>query len=188
MMEKNDLQQYQNGTTMNSTMKAGLVLGLLVTVWTFLMGVTGWYRDPVLLNLFWVVIVIQIGVLIWGLKITSNEGKSYWSQVGAGTMMSLVGGVIIFLGSILLTSVVFPNHFAELRALGEEMMRAEGKAATEIKAILDSQAPMQTTFMQALFGFIGTMVTGFVVSLIAGASLKKKDTASTPSAPTAEQP
>jgi len=89
--------------------------------------------------------------------------------------------------SHLFTSVVFPNYFAELRALGEEMMRAEGKAATDVKAILDAQAPMQTSFMQALFGFIGTMVTGFVVSLIAGASLKKKDTASTPSAPTAEQ-
>jgi hypothetical protein len=72
-------------------------------------------------------------------------------------------------------------------ALGEEMMRAEGKAATEIKAILDAQAPMQTTFMQVLFGFIGTTVTGFIVSLIAGAVLKEKDTASTPSAPTAQQ-
>ena len=67
------------------------------------------------------------------------------------------------------------------------MMRAEGKAATEIKAILDAQAPMQTSFMQALFGFIGTMVLGFVFSLIAGAALKKKHTASTPSAPTAQQ-
>ena len=173
---------------MSSTLKAGLVLGLLVTAWIFLMGVTEWYRDPVLLNLSTtVVIVIQIGVLIWGQKLTTNEERSYWSQVGAGTMMSLVGGVIIFLGSLLFTSVVFPNYFEELRALGEEMMRAEGKAATEIKAILDAQAPMQTSFMQALFGFIGTMVLGFVFSLIAGAALKKKHTASTPSAPTAQQ-
>ena len=172
---------------MHSTMKAGLVLGVLVTIWTFLMGLTGWYKDPALLNLFWVVILIQIGVLVWGLKLTANEGKSYWSQVGAGTMMSLVGGVIIFLGSLLFTSVVFPNYFEELRTLGEEVMRAEGKAEAEIKAILDAQAPMQTTFMQALFGFIGTMVTGFVVSLIAGAALKKKDTASKPSATAAQQ-
>jgi hypothetical protein len=41
--------------------------------------------------------------------------------------------------------------------------------------------------VQALFGFIGTMVTGFVVSLIAGAALEKKDMASTPSATAAQQ-
>jgi hypothetical protein len=154
--------------------KAGIVLGVLVAVWTFIMGFTGWYKHPTLLNLFWVVILIQIGVLVWGLRLTALEGRSYWGQVGAGTLMSLVGGVIIFLGSMLFTSVVFPEYFRELRQMGEEVFRAQGMSAADIKTALDNQARTQTPFMQAFSGFIGTVITGFVISLVAGAFLRKK--------------
>jgi hypothetical protein len=43
--------------------------------------------------------------------------------------MSLIGGVIIFFGSMLFTSVVFPDYFTELRQLGEETMRARYSGA-----------------------------------------------------------
>jgi hypothetical protein len=85
------------------------VLGVLVGAWTFVMGFTGWYKDPVLLNMFWVVIVIQIVVLLWTLRQTTCAG-----------------------------------------------------AATA------------TPFYQALFGFSGTVVTGVVVSAVAGAFVRKK--------------
>jgi hypothetical protein len=46
--------------------------------------------------------------------------------------MSPVGGVIIFLGSVLFAAMVFPNYFAELIAVGGEVLKAEGKAEAEI--------------------------------------------------------
>ncbi|HCA81539.1 MAG TPA: hypothetical protein DEP53_17545 [Bacteroidetes bacterium] len=163
---------------MNRTVKTGVILGLLVVAWTFIMGVTGWYKDPALLNLFWLVILIQIAVMIWGLKGTS-VGATYGSQVKSGTMMSVIGGVIIFCGSLLFTSIAFPHYFEELRSVGEELLKSQGKTESEVKALLDAQAPMQTSFWQALFGFIGTLVTGVIVSLIAAAFLKGKPTAET---------
>jgi TM2 domain-containing membrane protein YozV len=159
---------------MKAIPKAGLTLGVLVVIWTFITGVTGWYRDPVLFNLFWLVILIQIGVMIWGLRLTAGEGRAYGGQVGAGVLMSLIGGVIIFLGSLLLTSVVFPSYFADIRQLGEEMLRAQGMSEEMIKAQLDQQAAFQTPFMSAFMGFVGTLVTGLLVSLIVGAFLRKK--------------
>ena len=158
---------------MNPTVKTGVLLGLLVVAWTFIMGITGWYKHPTLLNLFWLVILIQIVVMIWGLK-GAARGATYGSQVKAGTMMSVIGGVIIFCGSLIFTSVVFPHYFEELRTVGEELLKSQGKTESEVKNLLDAQAPMQTSFMQALFGFIGTLVTGVIVSLIAGAFLKGK--------------
>jgi hypothetical protein len=47
-------------------------------------------------------------------------------------------------------------------------------SAADIKTALDNQARMQTPFMQAFSGFIGTVITGFVISLVAGAFLRKK--------------
>jgi hypothetical protein len=160
---------------MNTTAKAGFVLGILVSAWTYIMGITGWYKHPVLLNLFWLVILIQIGVLVWGLRIAAGEGKSYWGLVRTGTIISLIGGVIIFCGSYLFTSVVFPNYFTEIRTVGEGMLRSKGMSDLDIKTMLDAQRPMQTSFMQALFGFIGTVVTGPIVSMVHGIFLKKKE-------------
>src|SRR4051812_6875371 len=59
---------------MRSILKAGILLGALTVGWTLVMGVTGWYKHPTLLNLFWVVIPLEIAVLVWALRRTRNEG------------------------------------------------------------------------------------------------------------------
>ena len=158
---------------MNSTVKAGLILGVAAEVWIYFMGLAGWYTDPVLMNLFWVVIPIHVGVLVWALR-PARDQKSYGQQVGAGTLISVIGSVVIFLGSILFTAVVFPNYFTEVRAAGESMMRERGMADADIMAQLDAMAPMQTTFMQALFGCIGTILTGVLASLVIAIFYRKK--------------
>jgi hypothetical protein len=159
---------------MKPIVKAALLLGFSCMAWQLVMGITGWYLHPILLNLFWIVILIQIAILIWGLKKTALEGRSYWGQVGAGTLISVLGGVIIFFGSLLFTMVLFPHYFEDIRKTGEEVFRMAGRSETDIKTLLDAQAPTQTPFFSALFGFLGTVVTGFVISLIAAAFLHNK--------------
>ncbi len=154
---------------MNTAFRAGIVLGVLVALWTFVMGFTGWYKDPVLLNLFWVVVAIQIGVLVWALRRTAAEGVRYGGQVWNGTLVSIVGGVIIFCGSLVFTTVVFPQYFEELRALQIEMLKQAGQTEAQIAAAVEATAATATPFMQALFGFIGTVVTGVVASAVIGA-------------------
>jgi hypothetical protein len=159
---------------MNTIVKAGVALGVLVEIWTYLMGFTGWYRDPRLMNLFWVVIAIQIAVLMWALKRTAAEGRGYGGQVGAGTLISLIGGVFVIVGSLVFTIVVFPNYFQDLATIQEQMLRTAGKSDAEIKAVMDMNAKASTPPMQAFFGFLGTMVTGVVVSAIIGAFVRAR--------------
>lgn len=158
---------------MNSTIKAGLILGVAGEAWVYIMGFLGWYTDPVLMNLFWLVIVIQLGVLVWGLRMT-KETKTYGQQVATGTLISVYGGIIIFIGGVLFTAVVFPNYFAEVRAAGENMMREQGMTEADITARLDAMAPMQTTLMSALTGFIWTILTGVMMSLVIAIFFRKK--------------
>jgi hypothetical protein len=70
--------------------------------------------------------------------------------------------------------VLFPHYFEDFRKTSEEVLRMAGKSEPEIKTLLDAQAPMQTPFFSALFGFLGTVVTGFVISLAVGAFLHGK--------------
>lgn len=158
---------------MSTTVRAGVLLGALVTFWTFVMGFTGWYKDPVMLNLFFIVILVQIGVLGWTLR-TTAAGSTYGQQVVNGLVVSLVAGVIIIGGSLLFTTVAFPDYFTELQAAQTRMLQAQGLSEADIQAQVAAGAAMQTPVMNALSGFVGTVVTGLVVSAVAGIFLRKK--------------
>ena len=159
---------------MNTIVGGGLLIGILCAFWTFVMGFTGWYKNPAMMPAFFVVILIQLVVILRGLKQTAAQGRTYGGQVAAGTLMSLVAGLIVIGSSLLFTMVAFPEYFAELRVVQAEMLKADGKTEAQIAAELEMASQTQTPVMQALFGFIGTMVTGVVGSLIIGAFYRKK--------------
>ena len=158
---------------MPPTLRAGLILGLAVAAWTFVMGFTGWYKNPTLLYLFWLVIPMQIGLLVWALR-GSAATTGYGRQVWNGVSISLLASMIIFGASILFTTRVFPHYFQDLEALGRQLMAAKGLSAEQIEAAVRLQAPMQTPRASAMAGAIGTVVTGFLTSLIAAVWLRKK--------------
>ena len=158
---------------MSSTVRTGLLVGAAVVAWTFVMGITGWYLHPTLLNLFWAVIPIQVALLVAGLRSSAAE-NGYGKQVLSGTLASLLAAVLIFCGSLLFTTVAFPRYFEEIRAVQAEILAKSGKSPEEVKAQVEAMVSMQTPFLQALFGAIGTVVTGLVSSLVIAAFARKR--------------
>lgn len=159
---------------MNPILAAGLLIGVLCGAWTFVMGFTGWYKDPVMLNAFFLVIVIEVAGLLWGLRKTAAQGRTYSGQVVAGTMMSIVAGVVIICSSLLFTMVAYPDYFSELNAAQRQMMQQAGKTDAEITAAIQGAAAMQTPMANALAGFFGTFVTGVVASAIMAIWIRAK--------------
>lgn len=151
---------------MNPILAAGLLIGVLCGVWTFVMGLTGWYKDPAMVNVFFVVILIQIGGLVWGLRKTEAQGRTYSGQVVAGTLMSIVAGLVIIVSSLLFTSLAYPDYFTEVAAAQRKMLEAAGRSPSEIEDQLRAASAMQTPTANALMGFLGTFVTGVVASAI----------------------
>jgi hypothetical protein len=137
------------------------------------MGFMGWYKHPTLLFLFWLVIPMQIGILLWALRssaLTAGYGRQVWN----GVSISLLGSMIIFAASLLFTAVVFPHYFQDLEALGRQLMAKQGLSPAQIEAAVKAQAPMQTPRASAMAGAIGTVATGFLTSVIAAVWLRKK--------------
>jgi len=158
---------------MNIPIRAGALLGVLCVIWTFVMGFTGWYKDPVMLNLFFLVIPLEIGIVIWALRKTAPRA-TWGGQIVNGLVLSLVASVIIFAGSLLFTTVAFPTYFSDIQASQTEMLKAAGVSEADIKTQVAASAAMQTPFVNAISGVIGTVVTGVLVAAIAGAFLRKK--------------
>ena len=94
-------------------------------------------------------------------------------------MLSVVASVIIFAGSALFTTVVFPDCFSDLRAIQEQMLKPQGMSDEDINSAIAATSAMQAPIMTALTGEVGTIVTGLVVAATAGALWWKKWTGRT---------
>jgi len=158
---------------MPPTLRAGLILGLSVAAWSLVMGLTGWFKHPSLWILSWLVVPMQIGILLWTLRNlapTTGYGRQVWNGVSS----SLLGSMIIYAASLLLTTLVFPHYFQDLEALGRQIMARQGLSPAQIEAAVRAQAPMQTPRASAMAAAIGTVVTGFFTSVVAAAWLRRK--------------
>ena len=152
---------------MHPIVAGGLLIGGLCASWIFTTGVTGLYKDPAMTSLFVpIVMALEVGALIWGLRKTAAMGRTYSGQVVAGTLMAMIGSIIIFCASIIFTTVLYPNSFAEVNEMSREVMRKAGQSEEQIKAAIDAAAGGQTPVMAALFGVIGAMMTGIIASAI----------------------
>ncbi len=156
-----------------ATFRAGIILGILVVLWTFVMGFTGWYYHPSLFFLFWLVIPLQVAVLLVLLR-TTAPASGYVRQVGNGVAASVIASVLIFLGSLFFTMVLFPSYFREMEALGRLKMAQQGLSPAQIEALIRAQAPMQRPLPMAFSGVLGTWFTGLLTSLIAATWFRKK--------------
>jgi hypothetical protein len=162
---------------MQPTMRAGFAIGILCGIWQLIMATTGWITSPNRMSLFYLVIVIQVAVLIWGMRQSAAE-KSYGGQVLTGTAMSAVAGVFLFAFSLLLTTVLFPDLISEMRAAQAEVLREAGRTEAEISTRLRFQTPL----IQAAMGLAGTVITGILASLVIAAFAHKRSGDSRPSA------
>ena len=165
---------------MNPILSAGVLIGLLCSAWTFVMGFTGWYKDPALANVLFISVAMAIEVigLIWGLRRTALQGRAYGGQILAGTMMAIVAGVIIIASSLLFTIVVFPNYFRDIEQAYRAALVQQGKTEAEITAALAASAAGATPMAQAMSGFVGTLVTGIIASALIAIVVRRRGGAS----------
>jgi hypothetical protein len=159
---------------MNPIVSAGVLIGLLCAAWSYVFGFTGWHKDPVLIKAFFLVILFEIGGLVWGLRRTAAQGRGYWGQILAGTMMAIVAGVIIVANSLLLTMVVFPNYLTEIEQMTRTTMQQRGMSDADIAKAIQANAAAQTPMGQAMSGFVGTLITGIVASAIIGLFVRSR--------------
>ena len=158
---------------MSPTVKTGVAIGVVTFLWTLVMGVTGWYKDPAMVPVFFLVVVFEVLLLFWGLRQTA-AANGYGQQVVTGTMMAAIAAPIIFVGSMIFTRVLFPNYFAELQDIQTQMLTSQGLPADEVKRQVEQAMQMQTPVANALTGAVATVITGAIASALIAIGVRKK--------------
>jgi len=140
---------------------AGLALGLIVGLWMVVATVAS--LQPIFPL---VATALQLVVLVGALARMRAE-HGFAQQLAAGMIVSVVASVLIFGESLLLTTVLFPDALAAMRA--EVAASMPDASPAELEAATAMVAPVP----QAVMGVVGTLVTGLVLSAIAGAFLRR---------------
>ena len=160
---------------MRTTVKAGVVLAVAAAVLMFVIGFAGWYKNP---SLGWVFPVgatlIEIAVLIWALRQTARDGRGYGGQVGAGVLIAVIGGALIIPISMI-WAAMFPDWVQFAEAAMADGLAERGMSEEQITQMIQSTAFMRTGLSNGIFGFLATVITGLVASLIIAAFVRKKD-------------
>jgi hypothetical protein len=154
---------------MKSTWKVGLLIAVFCCAWQMIMVATGWLTNPRTFSLFYLVILIQIIILIWGMRKTASDNK-YGKQLLFGTLASAIAAVFIFAYSLCLMTVLAPNLIGEIKAMQTAALKAAGRTEAEIGIALALQTPL----IQAFQGAFGTIVTGFLASAVIAIFVRKK--------------
>jgi hypothetical protein len=161
---------------MNPILAAGLMIGVFCGLWTFVMGFTGWYRDPVMNRAFYTVVAIEVIALAWGLRQTARQGRGWAGQVVAGALMAVVGGVIVMMASLLFTTVAFPDFFAEAERLGVQQLRQAGVTEDQIAAQVARTRSTATPMNYALMALVATFITGTIASAALAVVIRERVT------------
>ncbi len=151
---------------METPVRYGLVLGLVVAAFGFVLAMSGLHTNAAApMSFVFAAIIINVVIVVLAIRRTAAE--SNWSrQVLNGLVLGVVAAVIVFLGSWVLTAVVYPDYYAEFAEAARQRSIAAGLSVAEIEeaVAMASGTPVGSAFS----GAIGTVITSVVVAAIAG--------------------
>ncbi len=156
----------------------GLLLGAASAIFTFML-----YTMDMHYQNEWPVIVISIAIsltaLIVGMiqfKKANNGFMSFGQALKVGVGVSLIGGVIAIIFSLILSNFIDPEmvnksmEFQKTKLMDSTALKVE-----QIEDQLEMQRKFTTPAMQILFGLLTSIVSGFIFSLIPALVLKKQE-------------
>jgi len=160
---------------MKPIINAGIMLGVAVGIWMFVNGAAGLYKNP---GTGWVfplgATVIEIVVIVWGLKKTAQLGRQYGGQIVAGLLIALIGALIIIPFS-LAWSAVFPDAREIGLAMQADKFADSGMEEAQIEQSLAVMEKLSTPLVSAIMGSVMCILTGLVTALIAGFFIRHKE-------------
>jgi hypothetical protein len=147
---------------------------VVVMLISLVMYFTGLHENALIGGLGSLVLLIaaNIAIVFWALKQTAAE-NGYLRQLGNGALIGLIGGVLVFLGSMLLLTVL-PDYLEEMKTMQiaslEQWNLPEDRMDQQI-AKIEAVTPVSSSMQ----GMIGTFVTSLIIGAIVAIFQRKKD-------------
>jgi glucan phosphoethanolaminetransferase (alkaline phosphatase superfamily) len=153
-------------------LKYGIYLALVSIIYTLILQISGLAANQ---SLGYVGIIFMVVALILAHRDfkRSNEYMSYGQGLGIGMIIVSISSVLSSIFSYIYIKFVDSSMLDVIREQGMAQMEKRGMSDAQIEQAMEMQAKFTTPEMILIFGILGGIFFGFIVSLIITAFTKK---------------
>ena len=164
----------QKTTFWRTAMVYGLYLALVLTLFSVILYVSGLILNTKVGYISLVLMVVGIVLAQKYYRDKELNGTiSYGQALGFGVAVMLFSGIITALYTIVLYTYVDPGLIQQAKTIQEEAMLQKGMSQDQIDATLSITSKFMTPGWMSIFGLLGSVISGTIVSLISSIFIKK---------------
>ncbi len=161
----------------NISLKWGAILGLVLMLYSSVVYTASLFTQSG-------IGVLQFGLVVAGLTLAIREFRtqngdflSIGEGVGVGALVSAISGLLSSLYNVFYTTFIDPGLMNRVMEMTREQMEAQGKASDEqIDQAIEMMKSLQSPGLQIIFGVLGSVFFGVLLSLVIAAVLRRKKT------------
>jgi hypothetical protein len=160
-------------STARIALKYGVLTGVANMVYSTIINVAGLSQNKALASLSYIFLIVGIVLAMKAFREENRGFMSYGEGLGLGSLASAVMGL---LGG---TYIAFYNKFIDSTLMEQAMnkvqedLEAKGMDDAQIETAMQFSRMFTSPGALFLIGVIGSLVIGFIVSLIVAAILRK---------------
>ena len=164
---------------LKTEIKYGIITGLIICLWHLIEYFLGFHSYKMHIGEYTTYFVVIIPFITLYLGIKEKRDKIYNGRISlrqgvrTGLMISLIGTVIVAVYLIIYFNSINPNFLDLSIAYQKSKLMSRGRTAEEITTEMDRLKFMFNFVNQLLFGIIGLVTSGFIISFALSMLLKK---------------
>ncbi len=162
-------------TISQAGLKYGLITGLILVVYNLVLYMTGLFTND---KLSWVTYIILIAMIYLAHKAFKDGGDGFMTLgqgLGIGMLVVVIGGTITSLFSYIYLKFVDDTITGQLLEVARVKMEDQGLDDDQIDQAMSMTEKWMTPEIMFVFGILGMIIIGFIISLIVSLFTKKNN-------------
>jgi hypothetical protein len=152
----------------------GLYIGVAIVLFSVILYVAGQTFNTVLGYLTYIIYIAGLVMAqIHYRNHTLNGEISYGNAVGIGVATMLFSGIVSTLYTIIIYKVD-PGLIEQFKTIQEEALIAKGLSEDQVEAAISMSMKFMSPGFMAIFGLVGSVLIGTILSLITSIFVKKQ--------------
>ncbi|MEQ8413579.1 MAG: DUF4199 domain-containing protein [Imperialibacter sp.] len=165
----------QQVTTRGVGLQYGVIAGVVMIIYGLVLQLTGLVFESWASWINYIFLAVIIFLAHKKFKEDGDGFLSFGQGLGVGFWISLVGGVISSVFSFIYITFVDPSFIETMMEKARYDMEEQGMADAQIDQAMAMTENFLNPGMMFVFGIVGVLFFGFILSLIVSAITKKTD-------------
>lgn len=154
-------------------LKYGIIIAVISMVYYTVLYLSGLFLNPVMPTLGYLIIIGGLYSAMQEYKQQNNGIMSYGDGLGLGTLTSAIGALLTISYDLIYKEFIDTTINTQVQNKLREQFEAQGMDDLQIDQMVELTAKWSSPGIVFFSGIFVTIITGFIVSLILAAILKK---------------